>query len=315
MRVELPRPAAELGDRTIPIAEQGSGPVDLVLPDRDVGLHRIDQAIHEVGTDAARHVARDRERPAQVHVLLVDRRQRVEHQGAGTGHPLAANGHGTEPEVRAHEAGLEGAELRLARATGHDRPRQPVVANVDFRDVELMHGPEVGRVVVVLGELLNRASHAAIVVARLGPVGIAELGQRGHLEERRLALQVVPDQDHGVALEHFPAVRLRARGNSLRVGNFDALTTDVEAPAVEGTLDGLTDHPAAHTEVRTQVRTVRIEHHGATGLGAEEHEIPREVVDPHDVAGRELVTGRHREPAVGHREGKATGHRATVPRS
>jgi len=146
-----------------------------------------------------------------------------------------------------------------------------------------------------------------------------EIGQRvilgllelRHLPHGRAAREVMPDHDDVVALDRRPQID---RGLGRRRGEryLDAFAAaGLEFPEVERAADGLPFHLAAIAQMRPQMRAIRVGHHRLAGLGAEDHQLLAEILDPPDVAGLQVPAEGDHEPAggkAGEREAGRFGH-------
>ena len=155
------------------------------------------------------------------------------------------------------------------------------------------------RVTGVLGDILDVGRHQELGVARLGPVGVAQLGQLRQFPLGRGILRVVPYIDLAVLLLGVPGAQAGALGDFLAVGDFLALTPGAETPAVEGTADGLSHYPAAHTQVCAQVRAERILQHRYAAAGAIQHQFAVEGLHLLHLAHLQLVAAGNGKPPHG----------------
>ena len=79
-----------------------------------------------------------------------------------------------------------------------------------------------------------------------------------HVVGRRVALGVVPDEEHAVLVEGLPGARLGQRGDAACVRNLLALAVAAPAPIVERTGNGVA-LDGALAQVATHVTAVRVE--------------------------------------------------------
>ncbi|CRK50281.1 conserved hypothetical protein [Rhodococcus sp. RD6.2] len=304
--VELLVPATELVDRAVLLAEQGVLDLGLVLPDLDVLLeaHRdalgelagelagglLVQALRLLDADAVHQhegvlgdgvVAVDQDAldlvTAVVVVQPVDHEGRAEVRGLGVQHRLAVLGaHGTDvrPAV-------------VLQVLAGDMALEDVLEVLRESEVNVEEVRHVDDVVHDLAAV--RALDLEAVPLPVGPVvgqDLREFRDRDVLR-RRVALGVVPDEQHSVALQRRPRTGAGERRNTPGVGDVGALAVAAPAPVMEGARDGVA-LDAALAQVAAHVPAVRVENLELALAVGEDDELGAERFDTVRLAVEEL---------------------------
>ena len=143
----------------------------------------------------------------------------------------------------------------------------------------------------------------------VSPRRVVHLGHERHFVEGLALGQVVPRPDGPAPLDGrvgrtpglAPGCARRRRRGSRR----SAPESPSKRQPWNGHADAVSLDLAADGEVRAEVRAVGIGEAGLARLGAVQHEIATEVAQRSHLTRRELVGGRHDEPAVGYGEREA----------
>ncbi len=162
-----------------------------------------------------------------------------------------------------------------------------------------VHVLEMHRVTGVLGDILHMGRHQELGVARLGPVGVAQLDKFRQLPLGRGVLRVEPYVDLAVFLLGVPGAQAGALGDFLAVGDFLALALGAETPAVERAADGLAHDPAAHAQVCAQVRAESVLQYRYTAAGAIQHQFAVEGLHLLHLTHLQLVAAGNGKPPHG----------------
>ena len=173
--------------------------------------------------------------------------------------------------------------------------------------LHVVHVREVRAVEDVLGHVLDVDAHAVGVGAPRRPFLLA-LAELQHVVAGCLAPRVEPDVHEAVPLLHRMRACTHARRRLAEPRHLDQAARAVVAPAVEGTADAISDHAPAHAEMRTEVRTVRVEDAGAAVLAAEQHQVAAEVAQRPHLTRCEIGREADPVPAVGRRREGVAGH-------
>ena len=130
----------------------------------------------------------------------------------------------------------------------------------------------------------------------------------GDLEQRVTTLDVVPDVDRLVALDHRVGAHPAPAVGSLLVGNADVAAFVIPLPTVERALDDLALDVAAETQMGAEMFAIGVHHGQSSRLRPPGHHFPAEVMHRVHVADGDLVgpcdlepTGRlHRQRRLRH---------------
>ena len=117
----------------------------------------------------------------------------------------------------------------------------------------LVHVLEVFRVAGVLGDILNVHRNVEFNLAWFGPVLITDLFNDGDFTVRLRPCGVEPHINFAVYFAGRPVLYFGAGWNRVAVRDVVALTVATKLPAVERTLDRLTNHFAVDAQMRTEV--------------------------------------------------------------
>src|SRR5688572_15868419 len=104
-----------------------------------------------------------------------------------------------------------------------------------------------------------------------------ELRDLGWLPFRFRAITRVPHEDQTRAFQGRPSPDVCPTRNTRRVRDLTTHAISAIGPSVKRATDALPRHHASDAEVRTKVRTVRIEHLRFARLRAEQHQLLPEV--------------------------------------
>ncbi|CAG7041751.1 hypothetical protein PICSAR181_01158 [Mycobacterium avium subsp. paratuberculosis] len=186
-----------------------------------------------------------------------------------------------------------------------DRRVQVVAGHLERRG-----GGRIGRLVHVLDVVgvggvlddhlrvhLDPVDHLGVRMQRVVLAGF-QLRQHRRLPVRGPAVPLVPGQHEAVPLH----ARVGADADvvlaaDLAVGNQRVAAVAAPLPPVPGADDVLALHGAADAEVGAQMLTVGVHHVHPPRRGAEQHQLLAEVVRALDLAGGQVGSERHDEPA------------------
>ena len=156
----------------------------------------------------------------------------------------------------------------------------------------LVHVLEVLRVTGVLGDILNVHRDVELDLAWFGPVFITYLFNDGDFTVRLRPCWVEPHVNFAVYFAGRPVLYLGTGWNRVAVWDVIALTVATELPAVEWTLDRLTDHFAVNAQVRTEVRAKGIVNPSLARFSAVYDKLSVERTNGFYVARFQLMTSR-----------------------
>ena len=156
----------------------------------------------------------------------------------------------------------------------------------------LVHVLEVFRVTGVLGDILNVHRNVEFNLARFGPVLVTDLLDNGDFTVGLSACGVKPHVDFAIHFAGRPVLYLGTGWNRVAVRDVVTLTVATELPAVEWTLDRLTDHFAVNAQVRTEVRAKGIVNPSLARFSAVYDKLSVERTNGFYVARFQLMTSR-----------------------
>lgn len=99
-------------------------------------------------------------------------------------------------------------------------------------------------------------------------------------------------EDHAVDLVQRPIADARPFRYAFAIGDLDALSVAVHAPAMERALNSFADDYSTMSQMRTHMGTMGIQQARPTGCRAKQHQIPAEVTQ-----GAHIVASKFIAPA------------------